>query len=240
MNRVTGWIFVAGLLAGLTTFGQEEITSPIPESTAATNSTEVLWAGMHEAGMIDDEQYQYVLENGCLPGGTTLTNSPVPDDSLVNDVDLRIIGPDATVYYPFVLDPNDPGATATTDDNFRDNVEQVVVTNTIAGFYTVVIDHKDTLVNGGQDLSMLLSASTIPFATPDPTLSLSVSTNGLPLLEWEAEPGALQAVMSSDNLANPLHWATNSIYSIIRVTNEWVDPADFSYPARFYKIQEIE
>jgi hypothetical protein len=134
---------------------------------------------------------------------------------------------------------------AKTGNNTLDNVEQVVVTNTVAGFYTVVVDHKGQLVDedqvvSGQDVSMVLSASASLFPAADPTLCLSVSTNGLPRLEWEAVPGALQAVLSSDNLAIPSHWATNSTYSIIRVTNEWVDPAGFSNPARFYKIKEVE
>ena len=33
---------------------------------------------MHDVGMITDEQYAYVLANGCLPGGSAVTNSPVP------------------------------------------------------------------------------------------------------------------------------------------------------------------
>jgi hypothetical protein len=123
-------------------------------------------------------------------------------------------------------------------------VEQVVVTNTVAGFCTVVVDHKGQLVDeeqvvSGQAVSMVLSASASLFPAADPTLILSVSTNGLPRLKWEAVPGALQAVMSSDNLA-PSHWVTNSTYRINRVTNEWVNPAGFSDPARFYKIQEVE
>jgi hypothetical protein len=188
----------------------------------------------------DGERSFFNVEvDGSEPLKITIAWTDLPGYSLTNDIDLRIIGPDNAVYQPFVLDPNDPAAPATTGSNTIDNVEQVVVTNTVAGFYTVVVDHKDTLVDGGQDVSMVLSDSIVPFATADPTLSLSVSTNGLPRLEWEAVPGLLQAVMSTDNLA-PSHWATNSIYSIRYVTNEWVNPAGFSDPARFYKIQEVE
>jgi hypothetical protein len=78
MKRLTGWFFVAALLVGLSTFGAEERAISIPGVAASTNSTaDILWLGMHEAGMIDAEQFQYVQENGCLPGGSTAEGSPV-------------------------------------------------------------------------------------------------------------------------------------------------------------------
>jgi hypothetical protein len=158
--------------------------------------------------------------------------------ALINDLDLRITGPDGTVYYPYILNPTYGyrADAATTGDNSLDNVEQVVVTNTVAGLYTVKVAHKDTLANGGQAFSMILSAST----NPDPTLHLSVSTNGLPLLTWEAKPGGAQAVMSSDDLQHSSHWVANSTQAILCVTNEWVDPAGFSDQARFYRIDKIQ
>jgi hypothetical protein len=39
---------------------------------------------MHEAGMIDDDQFLYVQENGCLPGGSTVEGSPVAAESQLN------------------------------------------------------------------------------------------------------------------------------------------------------------
>ena len=54
-------VFAAGLLVGFSTLGADK-----------------LWAQMHETGIIDDTQYQHVLENGSLPGGSVITNSPVP------------------------------------------------------------------------------------------------------------------------------------------------------------------
>jgi hypothetical protein len=81
MKRLTGWLFVAVLLAGLSTFGAEESAIPIPGVAASTNSADILWLGMHEAGMIDAEQFLYVQENGCLPGGSTVEGSPVAAES---------------------------------------------------------------------------------------------------------------------------------------------------------------
>jgi hypothetical protein len=155
--------------------------------------------------------------------------------SLINDLDLRIIDPDGTVYYPYILNPDSPGSAATTGDNSLDNVEQVVVTNTVEGDYTVMVTHKGTLVDGGQDFPMILSES----PHPDPTLHLSISTNELPRLTWEANPGTLQTVMSSDDLRSSANWTAISTQVINYVTNEWVDPAGFSDEARFYRINDI-
>ncbi len=67
---------------------------------------------------------------------------------LVNDLDLRLIRQaNNQVYQPYVLNPNNPSAAATTGDNFRDNVEQIYVTGLPAGFYTIRITHKNALLN---------------------------------------------------------------------------------------------
>jgi subtilisin family serine protease len=70
------------------------------------------------------------------PAGTPDVN-PV----LVNDLDLRIIGPDTTVYYPWTLDPANPGSPAvqTVRDGVN-NIEQVFIPNATPGTYTVEIE----------------------------------------------------------------------------------------------------
>ena len=47
--------------------------------------------------------------------------------ALVNDLDLELIGPGGTVYYPWVLDPGNPGASASVGKDHVNNVEQVLV-----------------------------------------------------------------------------------------------------------------
>jgi len=92
------------------------------------------------------------------PPGTPVSLSlDAPDLMLVNDLDLRITrGP--STYEPWVLNPAIPAAAATTGDNFRDNVEQVVVNGGGTGTYTIHISHKGTLLNGtSQDYSLIIS-----------------------------------------------------------------------------------
>lgn len=103
-------------------------------------------------------------------------NSRVP--KLVNDLDLRLLdGAETTA--PWVLNPNRSDQTATTGDNIRDNVEQVVIQKPVPGrTYTIRVSHKGELRYGVQPFSIVISGqkrascnlavSLLP--TPDMTL----------------------------------------------------------------------
>ncbi len=45
--------------------------------------------------------------------------------------------------------------------------------------------------------------------------------------------------MTPDDLRSSANWTAISTQVINYVTNEWVDPAGFSEPARFYRIDKI-
>lgn len=92
------------------------------------------------------------------PPATAVSELDDPSARLINDLDLRIIGPGgSTTYLPFVLDPSNPAATATTGDNIRDNVEQIRIASPGPGSYTIIVSHKGVLTNGEQYYSLLLS-----------------------------------------------------------------------------------
>jgi PKD repeat protein len=78
---------------------------------------------------------------------------------LVNDLDIRITkAGDPTVYTPWVLNPASPQSAATKGDNFRDNVEQILIAAPQAGTYTITVSHKGTLANNAaQNYSLLVS-----------------------------------------------------------------------------------
>ena len=92
-------------------------------------------------------------------------NPPAPalnpgDLMLVNDLDLRIIDEDGRQYFPWTLDPRE-GATARAindRDNFRDNIEQVVIEAPQSKKYTLRVSHKGSLKNNLQAFSLILSA----------------------------------------------------------------------------------
>jgi len=76
---------------------------------------------------------------------------------LVNDLDLRVKD-EANQYLPFILDPANPEKLAITGDNFRDNVEKIIVANAIPGkTYDIFITHKGTLTYAAQDYSLIVS-----------------------------------------------------------------------------------
>jgi subtilisin family serine protease len=61
-------------------------------------------------------------------------------NALVNNLDLKIIGPTGTAYLPYVLDKTNPGANATRGVNLVDNTEEVEIANAAPGAYRIVVD----------------------------------------------------------------------------------------------------
>jgi len=121
---------------------------------------------------------------------------------LVNDLDLRVVDPTGTTNYPWTLNPNSPSAAATTGDNFRDNVEQVLLISPSNGVYVVRVTHKNSLSNGLQNVSLLISGNQ---SQQKPELKIvrfdhtSSSTN---TLEWPTVAGQLSRIESNTNLVD--------------------------------------
>ncbi|MES2731843.1 MAG: S8 family serine peptidase [Bacteroidota bacterium] len=94
-------------------------------------------------------------EGTALPATAANLNNRTP--RLVNDLDLRI-SDGSTYTLPWTLDPNNPGNAATRGNNIRDNVEQVLIENTIPGkMYTLKVAHKGDLQQGPQNYSLWVS-----------------------------------------------------------------------------------
>ena len=93
------------------------------------------------------------------PAGA-IQNTSTPDDPtprLVNDLDLRIIAPDAfTEFKPWALDVSNPELPASKSDNQADNVEKVEIENAV-GQYTIEVSHKGILQNSSQDYTIIVS-----------------------------------------------------------------------------------
>ncbi|RMG66935.1 MAG: peptidase S8, partial [Bacteroidetes bacterium] len=97
--------------------------------------------------------------------GTPYSNQLNPTSPrLVNDLDLRLMG-NGGIFMPYVLDPANPAAAATTGDNVRDNVEQVYLAAPAAGWYTLQVSHKGNLAGGNQAFSLILSRGGDPGTT---------------------------------------------------------------------------
>jgi len=88
--------------------------------------------------------YHMDVEAGAAGMRVTLVwddfqSAPAAAKTLVNDLDLVVKSPGGTPYYPYVLDPDDPSAAATTGINDVDNVEVVEVASPEAGRWTVEV-----------------------------------------------------------------------------------------------------
>ena len=89
------------------------------------------------------------------PVGVGALNNRTP--KLVNDLDVRLTDGVRTTF-PFVLDPAYPDRAAVQKDNFRDNVEQIYLTNPVPGkTYTITVSHKGTMPYASQPFSLIVS-----------------------------------------------------------------------------------
>ena len=127
--------------------------------------------------------------------------------ALVNDLDLRVISPNSTTNFPWVLNPADPSAAATHGDNFRDNVEQVVIPTPTSGSYLVRVTHKGHIVNAArqnsaQSVSVITSGVQVQ---PRPAVqivnSLAFSTNRLFALRWSSTAGLNYQILQCGGLS---------------------------------------
>lgn len=81
--------------------------------------------------------------------------SPLADPVLVNDLDLQLIDPYGTVYYPWTLDPDNPSLPAVNTRADRlNNTEQVSTTNVIAGIWTIRVSGYNVPVGGAQEFAL--------------------------------------------------------------------------------------
>ena len=120
---------------------------------------------------------------------------------LRNDLDLRVTSPSSVVHQPWVLNPANPVAAATTGDNTRDKVEQVVINAPSAGVYTVTVTHKGTLVDGAQTVSIVIDGN-IATAAPTHQITSFVQTGTDKFtIVWPTVVGANYQIQSTTDFA---------------------------------------
>ena len=132
----------------------------LTEGTMPTNGTtvthEFVWDGMSP-----------IRATMCWtdPAGTSTTTADLRSARLRNNLDLKIIAPDGTPHFPYVMPfvgtwtQASMGLPATTGINNTDNVEQVYLANPgVSGVYRAVVSFQGTLANN-QVYSLLISGS---------------------------------------------------------------------------------
>lgn len=116
------------------------------------------------------------------PAGTATTTNDLRTPRLVNNLNVKVIAPNGSEFFPYVMPfvgtwtQASMDLPATTGINNTDNVEQVLIsTPPMSGTYQVVVSYSGTLTNSAQNYSLLISGSSAD-EPPPPPLSLSAIT----------------------------------------------------------------
>ncbi len=172
---------------------------------------------------------------------------------LIHDLDLRLVGPGGPpAFYPYKLDPQDPGAVAGTGDNNLDNVEQIYLASPgRAGMYEVRVSTGGLASQVKQHYSLVSSVPLFNQRSPvtedtqlvvakntPVTITLKARDEGLP-----NPPGRLTFAIESlprhgtleypDGLAitKPMVLAQNSNQVIYRPAADFTGDDSFTYYA---------
>lgn len=103
-------------------------------ATASTGST------FDYAINLTSSQDMRVVLSWFDPEALPLGTEDVAAKALVNDLDLKIVGPDGSTTLPYVLDMAHPNANATRGVNTVDNTEEVEIKGAPAGTYHVIVN----------------------------------------------------------------------------------------------------
>lgn len=149
-------------------------TSIVEENTLTENSTFT-----REVEAINPNEDLVATLVWTDPPGAVQNSSDKDDTTprLINDLDIKITGPDNTEYYPWKLNVSEPSAAATQGVNDVDNIEKIEIPNA-EGIYTIEIIHKANLTNQEQEYSLIISGiKESNFNISSPVFSKTFCTN---------------------------------------------------------------
>ena len=138
-------------------------------------------AQIYEGTLSQGETYTYEFSSGnngelkatlCWTDPPAAVNSSLnsPQSTLINDLDLRVIG-NGTTYFPWKLNPSSPQSWATNDsDNNVDTVEGIIVNAASSGDYTITVSHKGNLQSGTQNFSLIITGANLSLSTSSASL----------------------------------------------------------------------
>ena len=103
--------------------------------------------------------------------------TPLMIPSLVNDIDIVVVDPNGVTYYPWTIDPANPGNPAVrTQADHANNIEQVQIDAGVSGVYRVLITGFNIAV-GPQQFGLMASPALIQ-CSPSGMASLDRSSYG--------------------------------------------------------------
>lgn len=150
------------------------------------------------------EKFQITLSWSDLPA------APPYEKVLVNDLDLKIVGPGGVEYFPWILDPNQPQLPATKGIDTLNNFEQVTIMNPTAGNYTVQVRGKN-VANANQTFSLAYNSDPIYLKLTNPVGGESFFPGEQVFICWDAEGQhtSFNVQLSLDNGNSWTNLATN-------------------------------
>lgn len=140
-------------------------------------------ATIKEITLNDGETYIYQFSSaGSGPISATIcwtdpagivSSSPnnILTPRLVNDLDLRLEDVSSTVFMPWKLDSANVAASAIKGDNTVDNIENIDISSSVSGDYTLKVSHKGSLTNGSQAFSLILTGTNLILGVSDKLIS---------------------------------------------------------------------
>jgi parallel beta-helix repeat protein len=158
-------------------WGLINITAAIDIVRADLSSNNVIIEGNITAQGGYDE-YSVMVSNGSADLKITLAwddypGTPNAAKTLMNDLDLVVIAPNGTRYYPWVLDPGNPSAGAITGIDRTNNVEQVYINAPLEGNWNIRVNGT-TVPYLNQSYSLILG---VPQDTTPPSITIVSPAN---------------------------------------------------------------
>src|SRR6202030_101993 len=89
------------------------------------------------------------------------------EKTLINDLDLKVIGPNGNTVFPYILDMTNPNANATQGPNHVDNVEELEIKSAAPGTYHAIVTGT-TIATGPTQRYVLIANA--PFASSAPCI----------------------------------------------------------------------
>lgn len=126
------------------------------------------------------EKFQLTLCWSDLPA------QPPYQKILVNDLDLKIIGPGGVEYFPWVLNSNQPQLPATTGVDTLNNFEQITINKPSPGNYTIQVRGK-SVAGAQQDFSIAYNTDEVYLKLTNPVGGEKFFPGEQVFICWDAE-----------------------------------------------------
>jgi len=243
----------ASLMKAVACNGAVDEGNPGPDYTYgfgninARNSVEAIENNTYFTGSIGNGGSSTFTIPAVAPGIAQIKvllywNDPAAFDgaakALVNDLDLTVTAPNATLHHPLVLDPSPANVNniAVEGVDNRNNIEQVVINNPPAGNFTITVNGTG-IAQGPQDFVVVYQVIQ-PAVTVEYPFGNEMLAPGEPeVIRWNATDANTNAFTIEYSLNNGGTWTTidNNVPATSR-NYAWTVPASAATGAALIRV----